>query len=358
MIGLLMLGTTDANSGMYQYYKCWENQLEIESREYTPILPRSILAPGENIISFDSYIEEVGYRKYPGYIFLNYKKIIKEVKELCSNITKQNVTEIWILDSFVFSSLYVYLISKFFLGKIRITIHDPIPHEGSFKSKFSKIIFQCNQRLLRVIAQKRTVYIHIHGKNLVRGSLWENISKIEYITHPLPKTLTHRKRKKTSQIRFLFAGRIEPYKGLGNLLEAMIVLCEQAEYDQDFELYIVGRGAICFQLVNKLQKYINVVLDNDYVSSELFHQYIADTDVMVCPYISATASGVSMLGVAYNIPLLVTDVGELALDANMVKGSRVISPNDLNALVIALQKFITLNKEKNMINEKLGLNIQ
>jgi len=358
VIGLLMLGTTDANSGMYQYFKCWENQLGKERRGYIPILPRSILAPSENIISFDSYIDEIGYQKYPGYIFLNFKKIIKEVKALCSNITKQNVTEIWILDSFVFSSLYVYLISKFFLGKIRITIHDPIPHEGSFKSKLSKVIFQCNQRLLRMIAQKGAVYIHIHGKNLVRGSLWENIAKIEYITHPLPKTLTYRKRKKTSKIRFLFAGRIEPYKGLVSLLEAMIALCERGEYDQYFELYIVGRGTICLKLVNKLQKYTNVVLDNDYVPSELFHQYIADTDVMVCPYISATASGVSMLGVAYNIPLLVTNVGELALDANMVKGSRVIPPNDLSALVIALQKFIILHSEKDMINEKLELTIQ
>jgi glycosyltransferase involved in cell wall biosynthesis len=127
-----------------------------------------------------------------------------------------------------------------------------------------------------------------------------------YDQFPEPKG-SLRKRK---SLELLFYGFIRPYKGLGNLIDAMTLL-----KGKDIQLTIAGefwsdeeetrRKIMSLGLGGQIE------LRPGYHADEETAELFARSDVVVLPYSSATGSGVVPIAYHYNKPVIVTSVGGL-----------------------------------------------
>ncbi len=132
--------------------------------------------------------------------------------------------------------------------------------------------------------------------------------------------------------RFLFFGRIEPYKGLDVLAEAYRV-AKQSE--PGVELSVVGRGQIKPRLLRKMNG-LGIRLNNTYVSDEELKDVVAAHGVMVLPYTSATQSGVAALALANGMPCIASDVGALPEQVIHDRNGLIVQPGKPDQLAAAM----------------------
>jgi glycosyltransferase involved in cell wall biosynthesis len=106
--------------------------------------------------------------------------------------------------------------------------------------------------------------------------------------------------------RFLFFGRILPYKGLDRLLAAYAELARQAETS----LCIAGSGNLS-DLGGAFEALPRVSLVNRWIGEDEIGGFLDQADAMVVPYGEASQSGVAAVAQAAGMPLVVTPVGGL-----------------------------------------------
>ena len=130
----------------------------------------------------------------------------------------------------------------------------------------------------------------------------------------------------------LFFGRIEPYKGLALLLQAMPGVFEKFP---DWRLVVAGSGDITAyaELLNHPQ--IEVI--NSYLSDAAIADLMQRSRFLVLPYIEATQSGVIPIAYAFARPVIATDVGSLRDMLLNGETGLLIPPNDVRALTDAIQ---------------------
>lgn len=338
MKALMLLGTYPPKGGMFQYFCAWKEYLFNNSELGFIIASHDICKKGDfDSIDFDTEVSKVGYQKYPFYYITHYYSFKLKVNKLVESLNVKNVTEIWIVDEFIYSSLFVMQLSAKFQGEIQVTIHDPIPHEGHFKSIFSKVIYGFNSYMLRRLCKANKIILHFHSNKLIKGTKWEALTNVIIRPHPLPNRIVDKGQFNPDKTRFIFAGRIEPYKGLDVLIEAFHRIRElDRDLFEKMELYIIGRGVFNAERANKLVKFGNTVIDNNFVEDVDFHQYIADSDIMILPYLSATTSGVGYIGLAYGLRCIVTNVGTLPEFIDYNPKNVVIEANSVEALSDAM----------------------
>lgn len=111
----------------------------------------------------------------------------------------------------------------------------------------------------------------------------------------------------------LFFGRINPYKGVENLVSAFQKLCSR---DEKYKLIIAGRpegsSGYCDALFQRVRTELpadRVVLLTDYVPDEAIEIYLKSADALVLPYRDIYQSGVLFLGQGFGLPVLASDVG-------------------------------------------------
>ena len=105
--------------------------------------------------------------------------------------------------------------------------------------------------------------------------------------------------------RALFFGRMNPYKGVDNLLE-IAKNCPEIQFD------VVGRvDSQVQELVDELKELPNVTMNNGYVTDEEMAEAFIKTDWVVLPYNSATQSGVVIDGYRYGRPCIAFSVGAI-----------------------------------------------
>jgi glycosyltransferase involved in cell wall biosynthesis len=108
----------------------------------------------------------------------------------------------------------------------------------------------------------------------------------------------------------LFFGRISKYKGVDALLNTFNSLHKQLP---NLKLIIAGKGNIEYDFPESLKKLIDnrLIILNRFITNEELVQLMQITDVVVCPYLDATQSGVVMTSFAFNKKVISTRVGGL-----------------------------------------------
>ena len=101
-----------------------------------------------------------------------------------------------------------------------------------------------------------------------------------------------------------FYGRIEEYKGLNLLLDAM----KDPEM-QHIRLLSVGRGSDDQQIRKIVNSLVNVKFINDYVPDKELAKYIKQSRFVILPYKSATGSQTITIANYYEKMVLATKVG-------------------------------------------------
>jgi glycosyltransferase involved in cell wall biosynthesis len=108
----------------------------------------------------------------------------------------------------------------------------------------------------------------------------------------------------------LFFGFIRKYKGLAMLLKSFASIQDKAH------LIIAGESYEDFSIYNKIIQDNHIQLTNytridGFISDKNVQNIFSASDFLVLPYITATQSGISAIAHHFNLPIMVTPVGEL-----------------------------------------------
>ena len=187
-------------------------------------------------------------------------------------------------------------------------IHNLIPHEPKFYDK-SLTKFYLNQHDSFVVLSEEVkedvislkpeaeVEVLFHPVYTQFGSLPEKEMTLSKLGAPKNKKM------------LLFFGLIRAYKGLDQLLKAMVYLSDE------YHLMIVGECYGDFDeytdliKVHNLESRISIV--NRFIPEKEVADYFAVADLCVLPYKSATQSGVTAVAHNFGVPVLATNVGGL-----------------------------------------------
>lgn len=187
-----------------------------------------------------------------------------------------------------------------------LTIHDHVTHSGAD----SRLVRRAGhyRRWLRNMANRRIV----HGER-IRAELIATVpawaGTVDAIAHgvlgadaePFPLN-------RDEPPTMLFFGRIEAYKGLGDLLSACETLAVRGIA---FRLLIAGRGSDLDQHRSRVDHAAWSELQEDYIPSEAVPALFERSAIVVLPYTDATQSGVAALAFAFGRPVVATETGAL-----------------------------------------------
>jgi glycosyltransferase involved in cell wall biosynthesis len=200
-----------------------------------------------------------------------------------------------------------------------VTVHDIRPHLGAL-----------NLRGIHALTWnawlRRADRLVVHGQKL-REELAETIgpTRIAVIPHgleplraPLPLPL---------QSAVLLFGRLEPYKGIATLFEAMEHVWKNR---RDVRLIVAGQGPEATRVPNDSRAETIA----SYIPEEQVDALLGRASLVVLPYLVGSQSGVGSLALSRGVPVVVTAVGslpELALDPGFI-----VPPGNPEALAEAI----------------------
>ncbi len=221
----------------------------------------------------------------------------------------------------------LYLFSK----KTYSAFHDPIPHSSTNVTKN----FQMYQRQIDKV--KKCVIFNSFTKDEFIHKFKIGNDKVYISQIGLNDLISKFKSENNighSKPYILFWGRIEPYKGIEYLLEAMIQVHKKYP---NLNLVVAGRGKIYFD--DKPYKdldYIN--FDNRFLSLTELANLIDGCKYVVCPYKDATQSGVITTAFAFNKPVIGTNVGAIPEYVKDGQLGIIIPPCNSKALASVIEK--------------------
>ena len=108
-------------------------------------------------------------------------------------------------------------------------------------------------------------------------------------------------------VRLLFFGRIEEWKGLRFLIDAVALLKEK---NSMASLIVAGSGFISPDLSQKMVA-LGIDVRCRWIDDDETHQLLSETDVVVLPYCAASQSGVASMAIACGIPIIASRIGGL-----------------------------------------------
>ena len=216
-----------------------------------------------------------------------------------------------------------------FYKNLVVTVHDPVPHENEEKRK----LLIMRRLVLRNV--KNIVLLNKEQTNgfLTHYSLNGRRKNISYSRLGNYEVLRMFGKDEPQEYRnILFYGRISQYKGVDYLLEAFSKIKEQF---RDVKLIIAGKGDFHFD-ISPYQNDKQIEFRNRFITLDELGTLIRNCEFVVCPYVSATQSGVVASSLALNKPLIVTNVGGLPEMIENGKSGMVVPAKESASLAEAM----------------------
>lgn len=284
------------------------------------IIPTSEILPASsynelhkfgNIINLEkTYIINNGIGNKLNLFTLTFK-LLRKLKEL-------KIDVIHLTEMLTWNYFPLYLLRN----KIVLSVHDPFVHSCVTSKLYEyrrKLAFVLLKRFIIFNQNQREEFIsHYHlEKKLVFNSA---LSTYTYL-HMYKKNIEKKK-------QILFFGQITSHKGLDYLLPAMEDVHRQLA---DTTLVVAGRGKFHFDITPYQEKqYIDI--RNRFIPDEELAELIQESQIVVCPYIDATQSGVIMSAFAFGVPVIATNVGGLPEMVEHLKTGVIIPARDSQAI--------------------------
>jgi glycosyltransferase involved in cell wall biosynthesis len=214
-----------------------------------------------------------------------------------------------------------------------IECHNVFPHEGVPLDRWLlKFAFSPADHLITHSERdKRNLAAIVSGKSVSVCSL---PSLEEFSSHATP----------TREGRtILFFGKVRKYKGLSVLLEAMPKVLQRL----DCRLAIIGEFYESMDKYNRLIRRLglenSVRIDNRYVPNEEVPGIFEQADLLVLPYVSASASGVAQIALSNALPVIASSAGGLSEAVIDGVNGLMFSSGDSDALAERIIYYFTNN---------------
>ncbi len=254
---------------------------------------------------------------------------VKTLLSIISWVNEQN------FDVIFFETLHVWNLAIMMCchknTKIFQMIHDLIPHDGDRHAKLVNLMNKAVCKLADYIILANRKYVpkvtEIYGvpaNRVLFIDMWRRFP--EYIKPRFTK-------------RVLFFGRMNPYKGIDNLLE-IVKLCPDIQFDA------VGRvDPLMKEHVDQLKKMPNVTVKTGYVTDDEMAEAFINADWVVLPYNSATQSGVVIDGYRYGRPCIAFNVGAIAEQVSDGNSGYLVEPGNNEAFAKKLREAANLDQK-------------
>ena len=207
------------------------------------------------------------------------------------------------------------------------TIHDVIHHEGT------PFYFKITEGLFRGMPDGIVVLTDQAKRILIQKGTAEE--KILVAPHGVYDFFTEFQQGLPEQQEILFFGRIEPYKGIGVLLEAARPLLD--EYP-DWTLRVAGGGDIT--PYREQLNHRRILVDNRFLSDAEVAAFMEQAAITALPYLTASQSGVIPTAYAFGKAVTATAVGGIPDMVEDGVTGLLVPPNDPNALREALRRLM------------------
>ena len=207
------------------------------------------------------------------------------------------------------------------------TIHDVVHHEGT------PFYFRMTESLFRGMPDGLVVLTD-QGKRILTGKGIPE-EKILVAPHGVYDFFTKYRKGLPEKKEILFFGRIEPYKGIGVLLEAARPLLDE---DPEWTLHIAGGGDVA--PYGEMLSHPQIRLDNRFITDEEVAGFMEEASIAALPYLSASQSGVIPTAFAFGKPVIATAVGGIPDMVRDGETGLLVPPNDPDALRDALRKLM------------------
>jgi glycosyltransferase involved in cell wall biosynthesis len=231
--------------------------------------------------------------------------------------------------------------------------HNVLPHERNLLDKTA---------IRLALAAGDGYIVHAESDANKLRNIFPN-AKIQVTPLPTYASLATNKNEKLPTVvpedrpLLLFCGFVRPYKGLDILLDALpLVLAHQPVH-----LLVAGEfwssNAPYRDQIARLALEKDVTILNRYLTNEELSACIAQADVVVLPYRSATQSAVIQAAFGQHTPVITTNVGGLPEVVDDGRTGLIVPPENPILLAQAINRFFAENmaaQMKNHIVEQSG----
>lgn len=145
----------------------------------------------------------------------------------------------------------------------------------------------------------------------------------------------------------LFFGRLTPYKGIGFLIGAIDHLRFKIP---SLKIIIAGEGKIEFPRENNP----NLEIINESLKNEDIVRLICRSKLVICPYTSASQSGIPMVSFLFGKPVIASDVGGFPEMIEHMKTGLIIPRADSKAIADSIEILLTNKELQNSIKENIA----
>lgn len=292
---ILLLSNTE-NSGLDQYAKIYHESF-----------PQS-----DYVRMADHFAIRKGFQ-YKLFLTLLFNKKSAYTVRLLELLKEKNAKNLHICDNPIFS---YFLLKELLKNDFQIifTLHDPKTHSEAnlIKKVVSKIEEYYFQKIFILSKNNPSkLLIHIHSQNIIPS----NFPKIQFIElpHPLYQlknlTISSHETSNLSKMHFCYLGRIEYYKGIDLIIDAMKIIDRRDEYNELIKFTIAGKGRFKIELPDYKKIEFNYL--NRYLTSQEFKSLLQNSDFLLLPYRDVSQSGIFSQALTNNIPVICNDIGYL-----------------------------------------------
>ncbi len=267
-------------------------------------------------------------------------KFISNLFKLSISIKRQNYDIV----HFIGESLSILILRILFLRKKTIhTLHEVTEHEVNGRKSLSRYLLlkfltynKCKIIFHSSISKER--FIQFSGMSIFRSyNITERLYIIPFGLFETFNCFSADEFVEEDGNSVLFFGRITTYKGLKYLLGSLDYLKAKIP---SIKIIIAGEGKIELDLINNS----NIEIINRQLSNEEITFYIKKSKIILCPYLSASQSGIPMVSFLFGKPVIATNVGGFPEMIEHMKTGLIIPVADSKAISDAIELLLT-NKE-------------
>lgn len=221
--------------------------------------------------------------------------------------------------------------------KILAICHNVIPHE---RTPFDKMLTR--------IGLKGVDSIVVHSaRDAAIAKEWMPGKRIEQLFHPIYDMFLSSVTRKEAREKLylekptlLFFGGVRKYKGLDYLLRAMPLILEKQSVELIIAGEFFGNKKEYMDLIERYGLRKHIKLFDRYIANEEVGVFFRAADVVIAPYTSGTQSGALNIALAFEIPVIASDVGGFGEIVKDGENGYLVPPMDVEALANAVCVFL------------------
>lgn len=227
-----------------------------------------------------------------------------------------------------------------------LTIHDHKPHSGTDSQV--KLRSRFHRGFLRRVANNVIVHGEVIKQETEAFMPWLK-GKVHSVPHGILGSKARPFQADWQEGVILFFGRINKYKGLQYLVEAVELLQQRG---LQVKALIAGTGPELASLRQRITGNSSFVLLEEYIPAEEVSSLFQRAQVVVLPYTDATQSGVAALALSHARPVIASDVGSIQEMVRPGVNGILVAPKDVGGLAEAIHQLLANRNEAVRMGER------